>query len=287
MGDPDNNAQLYSPAIHTLGDYDYKRLSEFIMSQYGIKLPPVKKIMVQSRLQKRLKFLQLGGFKEYVDYVFSPEGQKKEVPYMIDAVSTNKTDFFREPSHFEYLMNQGLPSMIDQNTEKLKIWSAGCSSGEEPYTIAMVLKEYLGNHHYPDYSILATDISNSVLELAKLGIYTNDKVAVINHTLKKKYLLKGKNKYQNKVRVIQDIRRNVNFQKFNLLSSNYHSFGFFDIIFCRNVLIYFEREIQYRVISRFCEVLRPGGLLFLGHSESITGMELPLQIVKPTIFIKK
>ena len=261
MNELNNDIQLGNPVIHTLGDREFKRLSEFIMSQYGIKLPMVKKIMVQSRLQKRLKLLHLNGFKEYVDFIFTNEGQKREVPFMIDAVSTNKTDFFREPSHFDFLINTGLSGLVHQSKEKIKIWSAGCSSGEEPYTIAMVMEEFLNGRHSPDYSILATDISMSVLEHALVGIYNQEKVAVVDNNLKKKYLLKGKDKYRDKVRVIPAIRNKVDFQKFNLLSPNYRSMGKFDIIFCRNVLIYFEREVQYQVIQRFCEVLRPGGII--------------------------
>ena len=158
MSESDNELRLENPAIHILGDREFKRLSEFIMSQYGIKLPPVKKIMVQSRLQKRLKLLQFNSFKEYVDFIFSDEGLKNEIPYMIDAVSTNKTDFFREPAHFDYLINEILDRMEVEKKERIKIWSAGCSSGEEPYTIAMVMEEFLGNKHFPEYSILATDI---------------------------------------------------------------------------------------------------------------------------------
>lgn len=287
MNDLDNDFQLGNPVVHKLGDREFKRLSEFIISQYGIKLPPVKKIMVQSRLQKRLKFLRFNGFKEYVDYIFSGEGQKREVPFMIDAVSTNKTDFFREPTHFDFLINEVLPRSVVDKKERIKVWSAGCSSGEEPYTIAMVMEEFLGDKHLFDYSILATDISMGVLEHAVIGIYDQEKVTVINNNLKKKYLLKGKDKYRDKIRISSVIRNKVNFQQFNLLSSGYTALGIFDIIFCRNVLIYFEREIQCQVIRHLCEVLRPGGLLFLGHSESITGMELPLDLIKPTIFVKK
>jgi chemotaxis protein methyltransferase CheR len=271
-----------------LEDREYARLSNFIMSQFGIKLPPSKKILLQCRLQKRLKQLNHSSFQEYVDYVFSSKGLKEEVTNMIDAVSTNKTDFFREPLHFEFLMNKGLCNYLKETGKsKLSIWSAGCSSGEEPYTIAMVMKEYAATSKQTvDFSILATDISSSVLEHAAVGIYSEEKTRIIPLDYKKRYLLKGKNGYEKKVRVNYDLRTKIEFRKFNLLNTEYHALGKFDIIFCRNVLIYFERDVQQRLLKQFTAVLNPGGLLFLGHSESITGYSLPLKHIQPTIFYK-
>lgn len=270
-----------------LEDREFKRLSSFIMSQFGIKLPPNKKALLQSRLQKRLKTLNCSNFKDYVNYIFSPDGLRDEVPFMIDAVSTNKTDFFREPIHFEFLMNQGIPDYINTTGRtKLSIWSAGCSSGEEPYTLAMVLQEMVNKNPQIDYSILATDISESVLNHAAIGIYNADKALVIPDGYKKKYLLKGKNDYANKVRISNELRMKVIFRKFNLLAGDYNFSAKFDMIFCRNVLIYFERDIQYFVLKQLCSNLNTGGYLFLGHSESIAGHTLPLKHLRPTIFRK-
>jgi len=281
-GKPCNYLQAIS-----LEDREYLRLSRFIMSQFGIKLPPNKKTLLQGRLQKRLKALQHNSFKEYVDYIFSDEGMKNEVANMIDAVSTNKTDFFREPVHFEYLYNHGLLEYLTTSARyNLNIWSAGCSSGEEPYSIAMTLMEYAGSTGNPEFSILATDISDSVLQHAIVGIYSDEKIRDIPQSYKKKYLLKGKNDYLHKVRISSEIRKKIQFRKFNLLSKDYHTLGKFDIIFCRNVLIYFEREVQHNILSEFCRVLNKDGLLFLGHSESITGFTLPLQNIIPTVFKK-
>lgn len=282
-----NQSGKYLQAI-SLEDREYLRLSKFIMSQFGIKLPPNKKTLLQGRLQRRLKALQHQSFKEYVDYVFSEEGLKNEVDNMIDAVSTNKTDFFREPSHFDFLLNHGLLEYTTlTSSNNLNIWSAGCSSGEEPYSIAMTLQEFSGTRGRPDFNILATDISDSVLQHAIVGIYNEEKTHDIPVLYKKKYLLRGKNNYQNKVRIISKIRKKIQFRKFNLLSKDYHSLGKFDIIFCRNVLIYFERDVQYNILKAFCDVLQKDGFLFLGHSESITGFTLPLNNIVPTIFQKK
>ncbi len=270
-----------------LEDKEFKRLSSFIMSQYGIKLPPGKKALVQSRLQKRLKTLNCSNFKDYVAYVFSAEGLRDEVPNMIDAVSTNKTDFFREPIHFEFLINQGISNYINATGRtKLSFWSAGCSSGEEPYTLAMVLQEIVNKNPRIDFNILATDISESVLSHAAIGIYTTDKAQAIPDNYKKNYLLKGKNEYNNKVRISNELRMKVLFQKFNLLAGDYNFSAKFDVIFCRNVMIYFERDIQYMVLKQLCNNLHTGGYLFLGHSESIAGHILPLKNLRPTIFQK-
>jgi chemotaxis protein methyltransferase CheR len=270
-----------------LGEKEFRRLSTFIMSQFGIKLPPNKKTLLQCRLQKRLRALHHTSFKEYVDFVFSAEGSKVEISNMIDAISTNKTDFFREPVHFNFLMKEGIKIYLETSGKKnLSIWSAGCSSGEEPYSIAMMMNEYSSSNGFVEYKILATDISNSVLEHARVGIYNSDKIKEMPDDYKRKYLLKGKNKYLNKVRICSELRNNIEFRKYNLLSSDYLIFGSFDIIFCRNVLIYFERDIQFRILKQLCSVLKKGGYLFLGHSESITGFPLPLHHILPTIFTK-
>jgi chemotaxis protein methyltransferase CheR len=281
----ENRIELSQPVV--LGDNDFDRLGKFIMSHFGIKMPPYKKTFLQSRLQKRLRELSFKNFTKYIDFVFSPRGQTEELPNMIDAVSTNKTDFFREPVHFDFLLSQGLGDYTARTGKKnLTVWSAGCSTGEEPYTIAMLLKEYCKIHQYIDFRILATDISNSVLQHALVGIYNDDKISSIPTKYHTKYLQKGKGTYEYKFRIVTEIRNKVIFQQLNLLEKDYNGIGKFDIIFCRNVLIYFEREIQYRILSQLCQHISPGGYLFLGHSESITGFDLPLAHIKPTIFMK-
>jgi len=277
--------ELFQPAV--LGDKDFDRLGKFIMSQYGIKMPPQKKTFLQGRLQKRLKELKFSDFAAYIDFVFSSRGRIEELPCMIESVCTNKTDFFREPVHFDFLLSQGFGDYIAKTGKKnLSVWSAGCSTGEEPYTIAMQLKEYSKLHQHIDFRILATDISNSVLQHAAMGIYIVDKTTMIPANYLVRYLQKGKGAYEHKVRVVSDLRRTITFQQFNLLDKDYNGMGIFDIIFCRNVLIYFERELQYKILRQFCQHISPGGYLFLGHSESIAGLDLPLTLIKPTIFMK-
>jgi chemotaxis protein methyltransferase CheR len=281
------NPDLNIKGLISIDENDFRRLSNFIMTNFGIKLPVNKKTLLECRLQKRIKTLQMSSFKEYTDYVLSSNGLNLEVAQMIDAVSTNKTDFFREPIHFDFLLDQGLKNYLElSGKRKLSVWSAGCSSGEEPYTIAMVLKEYAATTSFIDFNITATDIADTVLQQAILGIYTEEKTQIIPEDYKKKYLLKGINQYKNKMRINSEIRDKIDFRKYNLLSGDYSVLGKFDIIFCRNVLIYFDREVQYRILDQFCRILNKGGYLFLGHSESINGFSLPLKHIKTTMFSK-
>lgn len=271
-----------------LTDEEFKKLSEFIYSEYGIKMPPVKKIMLQSRLQKRLRELNITSFKEYVDFVFSKEGQDNEVIHMIDVVSTNKTDFFREPVHFEFLTNNIIPEYCQETHGKglLRVWSAGCSSGEEPYTIAITLSECKEKYPNFDFSILGTDISSRILRNALDAIYKENRIEGLPLNLKRKYFLKSKDRSNPTVRVIPELRKKISFARLNFMDSSYSLGETFDVIFCRNVLIYFDRETQERVINKLCTKLKPNGYFFLGHSESITSMQVPLKQIKPTIFRK-
>ncbi len=268
-----------------ISNKDFNRLSEFINQQYGIKMPPAKKVMLQSRLQKRLRTLNITNFKDYVDYVFSDKGQNEEVIHMIDVVSTNKTDFFREPVHFDFLLDQILPNFYSNTKNSiLKVWSAGCSSGEEPYTIAIVLNEFTENHPGFGYTIYATDISTIMLKSAVNAIYKEEKIDNVPMLIKKKYFLRSKNREEKKVRVVSLLRRKIVFERFNLINDNYNTSDIFDIIFCRNVLIYFNKETQQAILNKLCSRLKNNGIIFLGHSESIAGLDLPLKHIQPTIF---
>jgi len=271
-----------------LGNKEFDRLSKFIMSEYGIKMPPEKKIMLQGRLQRRLKALNMNNFKDYVEYVFSATGQSEEVIHMMDVVSTNKTDFFRESIHFDYLLNDGLAELsTNMGVKNINIWSAGCSSGEEPYTIAISLSEYIEKNRGISFSITASDISTQMLKKASEAIYTDDKIVEIPLSIKKKYFLRSKDRGAKKVRVIAALRDKISFYRQNLLYINFASTPEFHIIFCRNVLIYFDRENQLKILKSLCSYLTAGGFLFLGHSESITSFDLPLKNIQPTIFRKK
>ncbi len=283
-----NNVALGDIYKATLSNEDFKRLSTFIFKEYGIKMPEVKRTMLQSRLHKRLRELNMTNYKDYVDFVFSKEGQGNEVIHMIDVVSTNKTDFFREPVHFDFLHSHVLPELLngERPNRLIKLWSAGCSSGEEPYTLAMSISEYMLEHPGFDYSIFATDISSRILKSAVDAIYKDNRVEMLPIQLKKRYLLKSKDRINPTVRIVPDLRRRVSFQRLNFMDNSYNVPENFDIIFCRNVLIYFDRETQEKVINKLCTKLKPDGFFFLGHSESITNFDVPLKQLKPTIFRK-
>lgn len=270
-----------------LSTTEFNKLSSFIYNQYGIKLPPVKKTLLESRLQKRLNILQLASFKDYCDYLFSPQGQKDELVYMIDLVTTNKTDFFREPAHFTFLETEVMPWFTSNYPGRpLKVWSAGCSSGEEVYTLAIVLSECAEKYPLSNFSVYGTDISTQVLNKAIAAIYTEDRIAEIPLPLKRKYFLRSKDAATKTVRVSPKLRSKAVFERLNFMDDHFEVPGPFDVIFCRNVIIYFDKVTQEKVINKLCSKLKPGGYFFLGHSESIAGMDLPVQQLKPTIFRK-
>lgn len=275
------------PAV--LSDREFKRFSSFIYDEIGIKMPPVKKTMLEARLQKRLKALELRTFEEYGDYVFSSDDKRDELIHLIDVVTTNKTDFFREPAHFDYLVKAAIPTLIDERDagirSPLKIWSAGCSTGEEPYTLAMVLSEFSAANPGFHTSILASDISTEVLSKARNAIYTEDRVDTIPLHLKKKYLLKSRDKTKGLVRIVPHLRSMIQFRRLNFMED----FGLhehMDIIFCRNVIIYFDKQTQERLLNRFCNQLVRGGYLFLGHSETLNGLNVALNPVASTVYRK-
>jgi chemotaxis protein methyltransferase CheR len=267
---------------------DFNRVASFMLTNYGIKLPLSKKTMLEGRLQKRLGILKMSSFAAYCDYVFSPEGQSVELVHMVDIVTTNKTDFFRESAHFDFLAQEVIAANYRSysSARPFKVWSAACSTGEEPYTIAMVLSELRTQFPAFDYSILGTDISTRVLQMAQTAIYTEEKAMPISLPLKKKYLLKSKDAANKTVRIVPELRSKVETRWLNLIKSDMQSYPVFNAIFCRNVLIYFDKSTQEQVIGKLCSKLDKGGHLFLGHSEFISDMKFPLKQIKATVFQK-
>ncbi len=268
-----------------LTDKDFKRFSEFIYKEVGIKLPNSKKTMIEARLQKRMRALSIPTHSQYVEFLFSEQGMESELIHLIDVVTTNTTDFFREPMHFEFLASQILPQWLAANgaARALRLWSAGCSIGMEPYTLAMVLTEFANKNSGFKYSLLATDISTQALEKAVKAIYEEERVAPVPHEMKTKYLLRSKDRKKRLVRIVPELRKKVEFRRLNFMEP----FSFpepKDIIFCRNVVIYFDKPTQEVLFNKFCKQLKPGGHLFIGHSESLAGMTLPLEQVRPTVY---
>lgn len=274
-----------SPA---LSDRDFDRFSAFIYEACGIKLAPIKKTMLSARLQKRLRQLHLDSFSAYLDYVLSPDGQVKELSHMIDVVSTNKTDFFREAKHFDVMTSLVLPDYVQRMTHSahktLRVWSAGCSSGEEPYTLAMVLDAFFSRFPGLDYTILATDICTEVLARAEEAIYTDEVVAPVPPDLRAKYLMKGKGDYKGCHRVVPEIRRKVTFQRLNFMDRDFGIGKKMDLIFCRNVIIYFDRKTQCELFEKFYNQFSPQGYLFTGHSETLEGIGDRMERVAAAVY---
>jgi chemotaxis protein methyltransferase CheR len=272
----------------SLSTADFRRLARFIESELGIRMPESKRIMIESRLQKRLRQFGFAGFGEYVDFVFSDEGREGELINMIDAVTTNKTDFFREADHFDYLVGTILPAAERRDgagvSRPFSVWSAGCSTGEEPYTIAMVLKERCAIEPRFSFRIFASDLSTQVLEKARDGVFDADKAEVVPMSFKRKYMLKSKDRARPQVRMKPEIRSLITFARINFMDDSYPVDERFDAVFCRNVIIYFERRVQESILRKLCGHIRPGGWLILGHSETLTGMDMPLRAVAPTIY---
>lgn len=277
--------QKIAPAPMSHGEFAH--FSEFIYGECGIKMPPSKKTMLEARLQKRLRRLGIGSFSDYAHYLASREGIENELVHLIDVVTTNKTDFFREPAHFEFLTDSVIPTLTADGAlshRGFRVWSAGCSSGEEPYTMAMVLAEYGSQHHGFSFGILATDICTTVLETAHMAVYEEEKVEPVPLAMKRKYLLRGKGDHKGLVRIAPEFRGLVKFRRLNFMDDNFGMRESFDVIFCRNVIIYFDRVTQERLINKFCRHLVPGGYLFMGHSETLNGLDVPLVQVASTVY---
>ena len=270
-----------------LSDKDFSKLAAVITRETGIKMPIAKKVMLQSRLKKRLTALGITSFSEYTEHVLSTDGLSAELIHMLDAVSTNKTDFFREPIHFEVMRDLVLPEFARlHDGQPFKAWSAGCSSGEEPYNIAMVIDDFLRGGYTFDYQVRGSDISTAVLRTAINGIYTEPRIAPVPKYILHKYFMRSKDKTKKLFKVVPEIRKKVQFSRINFMDDTYKVPERFDVVFCRNVLIYFDRPTQEAVVSKLLNHLKPGGYFFIGHSESLIDMNLPLKGVRPTVFQK-
>lgn len=271
-----------------LSERSFSRLARYITNELGIKMPDTKLTMVQSRLMRRVRELGLPSVERYTEYFFDAENAH-EREYFINAITTNKTDFFREPEHFDYLVQHAIPmlqSMSGETGIHLKVWSAGCSSGEEPYTLAMVLSEYGRSQSSFDFEILATDVSTRVLNIAQNGIYQQTHVGPVPPEMRKRYLMRGQNQSANLMRIVPALRRKISFHQLNFMKDVYNIRAVFDVIFFRNVMIYFDKPTQEAVIRRLCRCLVPGGYLFAGHSESLAGLDVPLNSVYTAVYRK-
>lgn len=271
-----------------IGDHisrkNFDKLARFIYDYSGIKMPPTKLTMLEGRLRRRLRATGIASFDDYCDFLFNEDGLEQEVVYLIDAVTTNKTDFFREAKHFEYLQTTALPALVRLGHRHVRAWSSACSTGAEPYTMAMVLAEFAADRSDLDYSILATDLSTDVLQVARKGIYPDDLVTPVPAELRRKYVMMASSPSRREVRITPRLRSKIGFGRMNLMDKSYSVGDAMQIIFCRNVLIYFDKPTQADVLARLCDCLSVGGYMFIGHSESISGFDLPLKQVSNTVF---
>ncbi len=283
------NPQAPPPVIaDKLSDRHFNAIVSTVEGHVGIKLPPAKRIMVEGRLRKRVRALGMDSLQAYGAYLFDQGGLHAEFVHLIDCVTTNKTDFFREPSHFDFMRNVAVPELLRGsrgNQRRIKAWSAACSTGAEAFTIAMVLQDMIVEGNDFRYSILGTDISTEVLADAQAAIYRRDFVAPVPPQMRQRYLMQSRDARSELVRVIPELRALVQFAQLNLMDPEYPFDRDVDLIFCRNVLIYFDQHTQAAVVRRLASHLRPGGYLILGHSESMAGAGITgLDQVKPTIY---
>jgi len=272
----------------SLSERDFARLRDLIRTQAGICLGAEKKTMVEVRLKRRLRALNMASYHDYCELLFRRGAKADEVVSLIDVITTNKTDFFREPAHFDFLAERALPELSAKNAgaHPLVIWSAGCSSGEEPYTLAMVLSEYAAAHAGFRFRILATDISTAMLQKAVLGVYPAEAIVPVTQSRRQKFLLRSRDSKSARVRIVPELRRAVEFRRLNFMDADYTLSEKADAIFCRNVLIYFDRSTQQSILSKLVAHLVPSGYLFVGHSETLHDMDLPVVPVGPALYRK-
>jgi chemotaxis protein methyltransferase CheR len=288
------SAPAFKPAVESHDDHldmrDFQRIATLIGKEVGIKLPPAKRLMVEGRLRRRLRHLDLDSFADYGDYLFRQDGLERELPFLINAVTTNKTDFFREPEHFECMQATLVPTLLKSRNERmplLKVWSAASSTGAEAFTIAMVLADLASARNDFRFAVLGTDISTDVLAAGRRAVYPADQIAPVPPGMQSRYVMHARRPGSRpEIRIVPELRKQVRFDRLNLMDDTYPYDRDVDIIFLRNVLIYFEKSDQAAVIKRLVGHLRPGGYLLLGHSESMIGTSITMRQIAPAVFQK-
>ena len=270
-------------------DAEFELFRKLIYNKSGINLSPEKKSLIQTRLIKRLHLRNCETFSQYYRYIKN-DAAGEEMIAMLNAISTNLTKFFREEEHFNFLNNKVLPDLISQkrkNVErKLRVWSAGCSSGEEAYSLCITVLRHIDTPLVWNIKILATDISTDILQMAAEGVYEIDKISNLPKELLNEYFVKDNAGYNNCYKVTPLLRDIITFRRLNLIDETYPFKGKFDFIFCRNVMIYFDKKTQEGIVNRFYNYLEDGGYLFIGHSESLNGVKSPFQYELPAVYRK-
>lgn len=272
-----------------LTDREFKMFRDLIFEKSGINLRKGKKELVRTRLGSRIKAKNLKSFEDYFRYI-KEDKSNDELLNALDAISTNLTSFFREIKHFQFIEEKIIPELMAEKkpagNQALRAWSAGCSSGEEPYTILFTLLENVELSNSWEIKLLATDISLEMLEKAISGVYSEDKMTDVPKHMIGRYFRKGSNENAGLYRVKPEIRRLAHFRRFNLMTYQFPFKYKFDFIFCRNVMIYFDKSTQQSLILKLYDALANGGYLLIGHAESLTGIEHQFKYIYPTIYKK-
>lgn len=280
-----NNAVEEREREFHFSDKEFKFISQLVGERTGIVLSDAKRQMVYGRLSRRLRQLNLTKFSDYCDMLTS--GHESELIEFTNAITTNLTAFFRENHHFEHLKKKVLPEVIRNNasTKRIRIWSAGCSSGEEPYSIAMCVREILPKSRGWDVKILATDLDSNMVKRGKEGIYTAERVEGLSDSRMKKWVKKGRGDNSDMVRMSDDLRELITFKELNLMEG-WPIKGPFDFMFCRNVVIYFNKDTQRVLFERYADLLAPNAYLYIGHSESLNKVTDRFDLLGKTIYQK-
>lgn len=260
-------------------DREFKLFQQLILQRLGIHVPEQKRTLVSNRLWKRLQARNVQHFAEYYELINRPD-EHRELTQALELITTNETYFFREPRHFDFLREQILPDK--RNQAQLRIWSAACSSGEEIYSIAMLLADQRGN----GWELLGSDVNQTMLDKARNAIYHTDRAQHIPEPYRRRFCRKGTGPYAGHLRVIPELRQKIQLRRIQL-HEDFPDIGRFDLVFLRNVMIYFDDTTRGEVVRRVSEVLNPGGYLFVGHAESLHGLQVNLKQVMPAIYQRR
>lgn len=274
-------------SMMAISNEEFARLRDLIQKRFGINLTEQKRSLLVGRLQKLMRKLNLPTFASYYDYL-SNDKTEGSLSELVDLISTNHTYFNREKDHFDFFSRTALPTVIEklkrENRKDLRIWCAGCSSGEEPYTLLMLMKEYLGAEYNSwDAGILATDISDRALTIARRGCYATDRVMQLPEQLRRKYFTQAGSE---EMAVVEQIKKEATFRRFNLMNTTFPFKKPFQMIFCRNVMIYFDQPTREALVSRYHQCTEPGGYLFIGHSETLGRSQTLYRYLQPALYQK-
>jgi chemotaxis protein methyltransferase CheR len=260
---------------------EFKVFQELLYDKSGIVLKENKRSLVESRVTQRLRALKMPGFSQYLDYL-QADTTGEELIQLIDVISTNITHYFREKDHFEFL-DTVMGEWGNAGLKKVRIWSAACSTGEEPYSMAMTVHPHMVKHKM-DLKILGTDISTRVLAKAKAGVYAEDRLKTVPKENQSRYFIRHEEQGEDMYQVSEKLKQMTMYRRLNFTVFPYPIKGIFDVIFCRNAMIYFDRTLRAKMVNEFARLLKPGGYLLVGHSETLIGIESTFKTIRPSVY---